>query len=70
MLQGGKTFNSYLEMSNGLQSVSCPFEPSANTNNIRNIIRQSIFSLFEFYDPHAETDSDGQGQIMTNQIFF
>ena len=66
-----KTFNSYLEMSNGLQSAFRPFEPLANTNNIKNIICQSISSLsFEFYDPRDEADSDFQGQIMTNQTEF
>ena len=39
--------NSYLKMTNGLQSGFRPFEPSNNTKN-KTIICQSIFSLLNF----------------------
>jgi len=65
-----KTTISYLEMKNGLQSVFWPFGPSTNTNNIKNIIFQSIFSLLWILRPTRWDRLWRQVQIMTNQTEF
>ena len=68
--QALKICNSHLEMKNGLQSVFWPFGPSTNTNNIKNIICQSIFSLFWILRPTRWDRLWRQVQIMTNQTEF